>query len=117
MWKGKADIINHDERLIVDLKTTSDIDKFKYSANQYNYDSQAFIYNQLFNYEIMFIVIDKQTLQIKICNALKNFTKRVNVKYKKQYHNINYFLNQKILTLNNILKQKLYNGINNKNKY
>ena len=25
MWKGKADIVNHDERLIIDLKTTSDI--------------------------------------------------------------------------------------------
>ena len=73
MWKGKADIINHDERLIVDLKTTSDIDKFKYSANQYNYDSQAFIYNQLFNYEMMFIVIDKQTLQIKICECSEEF--------------------------------------------
>ncbi len=26
MWKGKADIINHSERLIIDLKTTNDID-------------------------------------------------------------------------------------------
>ena len=33
MWKGKADIINHDERLIIDLKTTAVITKFKYSAS------------------------------------------------------------------------------------
>ena len=32
MWKGKADIINHDEKLIIDLKTTADISKFQYSA-------------------------------------------------------------------------------------
>ena len=48
MWKGKADIVNHDEKLIVDLKTTSDIEKFRFSASRYNYDSQAFIYKQLF---------------------------------------------------------------------
>ena len=34
MWKGKADIINHDEKLIIDLKTTADITKFKYSASK-----------------------------------------------------------------------------------
>ena len=39
LWKGKADIINHDERLIIDLKTTADISKFKYSATKYNYNS------------------------------------------------------------------------------
>ena len=33
-WKGKADIVNHDERLIIDLKTTSDIDRFKWSATK-----------------------------------------------------------------------------------
>ena len=31
-WKGKADIINHDEKLIIDLKTTADIEKFQWSA-------------------------------------------------------------------------------------
>ena len=36
-WKGKADIVNHDEKLIIDLKTTADIDKFQWSANKYNY--------------------------------------------------------------------------------
>jgi hypothetical protein len=66
MWKGKADIINHDEKLIIDLKTTADITKFKYSASKYNYDSQAYIYSKLFGYEMLFIVIDKTTHQIGI---------------------------------------------------
>jgi hypothetical protein len=30
-WKGKADIVNHDERLVIDLKTTGDISKFRSS--------------------------------------------------------------------------------------
>ena len=43
LWKGKADIINHDEKLVIDLKTTADISKFRYSATKYNYNSQAYI--------------------------------------------------------------------------
>ena len=66
MWKGKADIINHDEKLIIDLKTTADLHKFKYSASKYNYDSQAYIYSKLFGYEMVFIAIDKNTQQIGI---------------------------------------------------
>jgi len=31
MWKGKADIVNHSEKLIIDLKTTNDIEKFRYT--------------------------------------------------------------------------------------
>ena len=34
MWKGKADIINHEEKLVIDLKTTADIDKFRWSASK-----------------------------------------------------------------------------------
>ena len=41
MWKGKADIVASD--CLIDLKTTSDINKFKWSARDYNYDSQAYI--------------------------------------------------------------------------
>ena len=58
-WKGKADIVNHEEKLVIDLKTTADIEKFKWSASKYNYDSQAYIYSKLFGYEMLFIVIDK----------------------------------------------------------
>ncbi len=48
-WKGKADIINHYEKLVIDLKTTGDIDKFKWSAQKFNYDSQAYIYRTFFH--------------------------------------------------------------------
>ena len=73
MWKGKADIVNHDEKLVIDLKTTADIDKFQWSANKFNYDSQAYIYSKLFGYEFLFIVIDKNTHQIGIFDCSPEF--------------------------------------------
>lgn len=76
MWKGKADIINHEEKLVIDLKTTADIDKFRWSASKYNYDSQAYIYSTLFGYEMIFIVIDKETRQVGIFDCSPEFYKR-----------------------------------------
>ena len=76
MWKGKADIVNHDEKLIIDLKTTADLNKFKWSANKYNYDSQAYIYSSLFCYEFIFIVIDKTTHQIGMFDCSPQFYER-----------------------------------------
>ena len=73
MWKGKADIINHNEKLVIDLKTTSDIQKFKWSASKFNYDSQAYIYSELFGYEMVFIVIDKNTHQLGIFDCSDEF--------------------------------------------
>lgn len=60
MWfKGKADIITPQK--VRDLKTTSDIKAFKSSAYKYGYDSQAFIYRELFDRDMEFLVIDKKT--------------------------------------------------------
>ena len=73
VWKGKADIINHDDKLIVDIKTTADINKFKNSAYRYNYDSQAYIYRKLFGYDMLFIVIDKTTHQLGIFDCSDEF--------------------------------------------
>ena len=75
-WKGKADILNHDEKLIIDLKTTSDIDKFRWSANKYNYDSQAYIYQRLFGYDMLFIVVDKKTQKIGLYDCSDTFLER-----------------------------------------
>ena len=72
-WKGKADIINHNEKLVIDLKTTGDIDKFKWSAQKFNYDSQAYIYRTLFGYDMLFIVIDKNTHQIGLYDCSPDF--------------------------------------------
>ena len=82
-WKGKADIINHDEKLVIDLKTTADIEKFKWSATKYNYDSQAYIYSKLFGYEMLFIVIDKTTHQIGMFDCSPQFYERGEEKVRK----------------------------------
>ena len=75
-WKGKADIVNHEESLVIDLKTTADIDKFHWSATKYNYDSQAYIYSKLFGYEMLFIVIDKATHKIGMFDCSPEFYER-----------------------------------------
>ena len=72
-WKGKADIVNHEEKLVIDLKTTADIAKFRGSAYRYNYDSQAYIYRKLFGYDMLFIVIDKTTHQLGIFDCSPEF--------------------------------------------
>tara|TARA_R100000935_G_scaffold42021_2_gene63708 strand:+ start:1042 stop:1773 length:732 start_codon:yes stop_codon:yes gene_type:complete len=63
LWKGKADIVHKD--FVIDLKTTADQDKFKWSAYNYNYDSQAYIYQQLFGKQMVFITICKKSLRLK----------------------------------------------------
>ena len=80
IWKGKADIINHDERLIIDIKTTSDIARFKNSARVYNYDSQAFIYRQFAEqtyttngWEFIFVVVCKKSKRIGLYNCSEEF--------------------------------------------
>ena len=63
-WKGKADIVAKD--CLIDLKTTSKIKDFKYSAKKYNYDSQAYIYQQLFDKPLIFYVVDKLSFELGI---------------------------------------------------
>ena len=63
-WKGKADIVCEDK--LIDIKTTNSISDFKYSARKYNYDSQAFIYQELFNKPLEFFVVDKNTKQLGV---------------------------------------------------
>lgn len=75
LWKGKADIINHNEKLVVDLKTSGDIDRFEWSANKYNYDSQAYIYRELFGYDMLFVVICKKSKRIGLFDCSPAFYK------------------------------------------
>ena len=75
-WKGKADCINKDQGLIVDVKTTGDITRFRKSASIYNYDSQAYIYKEIFGYDLIFLVICKKTFQIAIYDCSEEFYAR-----------------------------------------
>ena len=75
-WKLKADVKNNTEKLVIDLKTTSDINKFAYSAKQYNYDSQAYIYSSYFNMDMIFVVVDKLSGKIGIFDCSSSFLER-----------------------------------------
>ena len=72
-WKLKADIVNRTQGYVIDLKTTSDIDKFSYSARTYNYDSQAYIYSTYFEMDFLFIVVCKKSKKIGIFDCSPQF--------------------------------------------
>jgi len=73
-FRAKADILGSN---LIDLKSTALLSKFRYSANTYNYDSQCFIYCNMFNKsyrDFKFIVIDKSpTNEIGIFNISEDF--------------------------------------------
>ena len=74
-FRGKADIITSSGG-IIDLKTTTQISKFKYSAKNFSYDLQCFIYCNLFNVsykDFLFIAIDKDSLVPKVCEVSEEF--------------------------------------------
>lgn len=70
-FKGKCDIVCED--FLIDIKTTSDIDDFKWSARKYNYDSQSYIYQQLFNKPLIFYVICKKSHRLGIFEPSEEF--------------------------------------------
>jgi len=106
-WKGKADIICSDK--IIDLKTTSDISKFKYSASKYNYDSQCYLYQNLFGLPMEFYVIDKNTHQLSIFKPTEEFVEKgkhkveqaIEIMFKfygdKPTHDVNQYVNHELL--------------------
>jgi len=71
MWKGKADIV-HPE-MVIDLKTTGDISGFRWSAKKYNYDSQAYIYQTMFNRPLVFYVVEKGTGMLGVFEPSPSF--------------------------------------------
>ena len=71
MWKGKADIVG--KEFLIDLKTTGNIKDFKYSARKYNYDSQAYLYQQFFDKPMIFYVVDKTTFELGIYHPSQTF--------------------------------------------
>jgi len=75
-WKMKADIKNNTQSLIVDIKTTGDIEKFASSAWEYNYDSQAYIYSTYFNMDFVFVVMCKSSKRLGIFDCSPEFLLR-----------------------------------------
>lgn len=74
-FRAKADVLRKDG-VIVDLKTTLEINSFHISARKYGYHRQAYIYCTLFGVpydKFLFLVIDKKSLDIGIFDCSEEF--------------------------------------------
>lgn len=73
-FRAKADILGGS--FIVDLKSTGDLVKFKWSARNFSYDVQAFIYCELFGVSyknFTFVAVDKNTGGLGIFECSREF--------------------------------------------
>ena len=91
-FRGKADIIKRDGT-IIDLKTTSDLRNFVYSArHKYSYDVQVYLYCRLFNVDynkFKFLVIDKLSCDVGVYSVSEEFFNKGEEKVMfalNQYH-------------------------------
>lgn len=73
-FRAKADVLG--QGYIADLKTTSDLKNFKWSAKKYGYDVQLYIYCNIFKVDwkdFKFFAIDKSTGDLGIYDVTENF--------------------------------------------
>jgi len=104
-FRGKADIIQGDT--IIDLKSTADLNSFRYSCDKYSYDLQAWLYLKLFNKDkFIFLVIDKASTDIGIFDVSKEFLARGENKFRQAVDNYKYFFQEE-----NDLDQYVMRGI------
>ena len=104
-FRGKADIIQGDT--IIDFKTSAELGKFRYSADKYGYDLQAYMYLRLFNKKkFNFLVVDKASTDIAIFEASEDFIQKGKEKFFTAVENYKYFFED-----NNDLDQYVMRGI------
>ena len=88
--RAKADILKGNT--IIDLKTTTGIKDFRYSADKYSYDLQAWLYREMFGVEnFVFVVIDKGSLDIAIFECSDEFYAKGKSKFEQGVSNYKYF--------------------------
>jgi hypothetical protein len=88
--RAKADILKGNT--IIDLKTTTGIKDFRYSADKYSYDLQAWLYREMFGVEnFIFIAIDKGSLDIAIFECSDEFYEKGKQKFEQGVSNYKYF--------------------------
>lgn len=99
-FRGKADILK--DNVIIDLKTTSDITKFRWSAKHFSYDLQAALYLKMFEAdEFIFVVVDKDSKDIMICDCSDEFINNGLVKLDRAIEQYKYFFQDEIPNLDN----------------
>lgn len=74
-FRAKADCIDNNSNVIIDLKTTSDsLQNFPYAAKKYHYALQAVLYKMLFQASsFVFLVINKKNKDIGIFECSDDF--------------------------------------------
>ena len=99
-FRGKADILK--DNVIIDLKTTSDITKFRWSAKHFSYDLQAALYLKMFEADaFIFVVVDKDSKDIMICDCSDEFINNGLVKLNRAIEQYKYFFQDEIPNLDN----------------
>lgn len=99
-FRGKADVLNGN--IIIDLKTTGDISKFKWSAKHFSYDLQAALYTKMFDADaFIFVVVDKDTKDIMICDCSDEFMRTGLQKLDRAIEQYKYFFQDEIPNLDN----------------
>ena len=89
-FRSKADIIQGDT--IIDFKTSAELSSFRYSADKYGYDLQAYMYLRMFNKKkFTFLVIDKASTDIGIFETTDEFIARGEQKFIQAVDNYKYF--------------------------
>jgi hypothetical protein len=104
-FRGKCDILKDNQ--IIDLKTTQDLSQFRWSADKYGYDLQAWMYCEMFKRDkFTFLVIDKGSCDIGVFEASKEFIKKGKEKFNQAVSNYKYFFEE-----NNDLDQYVLRGV------
>jgi len=101
LWKCKVDI---NDEFIYDLKTTSNLNKFPFSAKLYDYDSQAFVYSKQFQKAMKFIAIEKDTGCVGFFDVTDKAYSNGHEKVIKAEENYKKYILNKTENLNNFSK-------------
>jgi hypothetical protein len=99
-FRAKADILK--SNMIIDLKTTTGVKDFRYSADKYSYDLQAYLYRKMFGVDdFLFVAIDKGSLDIAIFECSDEFYAKGEAKLEQAISNYKYFFqNEEDMDLN-----------------
>lgn len=89
-FRAKADILSDDA--VIDIKSTQSVQDFRYSADKFGYDLQAWLYCKMFKRDkFEFLVIDKASTDIAIFETSEEFLQRGEDKFKQAVSNFKYF--------------------------
>ena len=81
--------------MIIDIKSTADLSTFRFSANKYGYDLQAYLYLKIFGKKkCKFIVIDKASTDVGIFETSDEFIESGKAKFIQAVSIYKYFFRE-----------------------